>query len=94
MTPNTASGEVRLEIWSAGRLLGSSPPIRRFESWRSIEVPFQTEAGEEVLQLRVVSRPAPRKQLRGRFFLGTIRARPTHDDARRSSPESIEHAGE
>jgi tetratricopeptide (TPR) repeat protein len=94
MTPNTASGEVRLEIWSAGRLLGSSPPIRRFESWRSIEVPFQTEAGEEVLQLRVVSKPAPRKQLRGRFFLGTIRARPAHDDARRSSPESIEHAGE
>jgi tetratricopeptide (TPR) repeat protein len=93
MAPNTVGSEVRLEIWSARRLLGSSPPIRRFASWHRIGVPFQTAAGEEVMQLRVVGRPAPHKGLRGRFFLGTIRVRPAHDDARRGTPESIDHAG-
>lgn len=93
MAPGTVGGEVCLEIWSAGRRLGSSAPIRRFESWRSIEVPFQAQAGEEVLQLRLVSRRSPRKQLRGSFFLGRIRARPAHDDARTNLPGSVEHPG-
>jgi hypothetical protein len=93
MAPNTAGSEVRLEIWSPGRLLGGSPPIRRFPSWRRIEIPFQTNAGDEVLQLRVVSRPARRKESRGGFFLGAIRVRWAHDDARSISLESVEHTG-
>ena len=73
---NLTGGEVRLEVWSTGRLLGSSQPIRRSEPWRSVNLPFRTEAGEQVLQLRVVSRAAVRKAMRGRFLLGTIRVQP------------------
>lgn len=90
---NPLGGELRLEVWSAGRLLASSPPIRRQQSWRSLVVPFQTDAGEEVLQLRVVSRSAPLREMRGSFFLGTTRVRSAHESAHSSSTRSLGHAG-
>ena len=93
MAENWAGGEVRLEIWSARRLLGSSPPIRRSAPWQGVNISFQAEAGEEVLQLRLVSAPAPGREMRGRFFLGAIRMRSAHDTARGGSPRSLGHAG-
>jgi O-antigen ligase len=81
-----AGGELRLELWSAQRLSGCSLPIRRSGSWRKITFPFRTETGEEVLQLRVISRAAAGKVIRGRFSLGAVQVRPARDPAYRNPP--------
>jgi hypothetical protein len=68
-------GEVRLEVWSSLRMLGSSAPMRDPKP-RQIEVAFRTNGSEEVLQLRVVSRrTSENRTMRGRFFLGSFQLR-------------------
>ncbi len=75
MAESPVGETVRLELWSDKRLLAVSE-VARCKNWRMLSVPFQPDRSEEVLQLRVVTRTAPGREMRGRFFLGTIAVRP------------------
>jgi hypothetical protein len=85
-SPGMAGGEVRLEVWSSRRMLGSSSTMRDSPP-RQTEVSFRTNGSEEVLQLRVVSRrTSARGLMRGRFLLGSFQLRPAHERPQNEVP--------